>query len=181
MAGREVIKTPKEFAECANRLVKGVNCCYQPIEEMMEEPDFIKEAPYSTSMQILKHNELWRGMDFIVFVFSPSPLMNRLFLTSGTKVKMERSLVVILILILVESSQIESKCAKCLAGEDGSDWIKCPRCGQWYHEGCFYAWNKHLDGTFTMKSYGFFDLYSYKKILCRTDMYFLLSVAFSQI
>ena len=58
MAGREVIKTPKEFAECANRLVKGVNCCYQPIEEMMEEPDFIKEAPYSTSMQILKHNEL---------------------------------------------------------------------------------------------------------------------------
>ena len=46
MAGREVIKTPEEFAKCADGLVKGVHCVYQPIEEMLEEPEYIKEAPY---------------------------------------------------------------------------------------------------------------------------------------
>ena len=50
MAGREVIKTPEEFAKCANRLVKDVHCVYQPMEEMLEEPEYIKEAPYSINM-----------------------------------------------------------------------------------------------------------------------------------
>ena len=50
MAGREVIKTPEEFAKCTDRLVKGVHCVYQPIEEMLEEPEYIKEAPYSPNM-----------------------------------------------------------------------------------------------------------------------------------
>ena len=35
MAGCEVIKTPEEFAKCANRLVKGIHCVYQPTEEML--------------------------------------------------------------------------------------------------------------------------------------------------
>ena len=60
MAGREVIKTPEEFAKCADRLVKGVHCVYQPIEEMLEEPEYIKEAPYSTNMQILKVHKAHR-------------------------------------------------------------------------------------------------------------------------
>ena len=50
MAGREVIKTPEEFAKCADRLVKDVHCVYQPMEEMLEEPEYIKEAPYSINM-----------------------------------------------------------------------------------------------------------------------------------
>ena len=60
MAGREAIKTPEEFAKCADRLVKGVHCVYQPIEEMLEEPEYIKEAPYSNNMQILKVHKAHR-------------------------------------------------------------------------------------------------------------------------
>ena len=60
MARREVIKTSEEFAKCADRLVKGVHYVYQPIEEMLEEPEYIKEAPYSTNMQILKVHKAHR-------------------------------------------------------------------------------------------------------------------------
>ena len=58
MAGREVIKTPEEFAKCADRLVKVIHCVYQLIEEMLEEAEDIKEAPYSTNLQILKVNKV---------------------------------------------------------------------------------------------------------------------------
>ena len=54
MAGREVIKTPEEFAKRIDSLVKGIHWGYQSIEGMLEEPEYIKEAPYSTNMQILK-------------------------------------------------------------------------------------------------------------------------------
>ena len=54
MARREIFKMPEEFAKCADRLIKSVHCVYQPIEEMLEEPEYIKEAPYSINMQILK-------------------------------------------------------------------------------------------------------------------------------
>ena len=79
MSEREVIKTPKEFAECADRSVKGIHCLYQPIEEMMEEPVSIKEAPYSTSMQILKVHKAQRlilPMDSTTFYYL-SPLYRR--------------------------------------------------------------------------------------------------------
>ena len=59
-AGRKVTKTLEEFAKCADRLVKGVHCVYQPIEEMLEEPEYIKEVPYSTNMQILKFHKAYR-------------------------------------------------------------------------------------------------------------------------
>ena len=54
MAGREVMKGLKEFAECGQKLVKDIDCYYLPIEQMMEEPESIQNAPYSTDMYILQ-------------------------------------------------------------------------------------------------------------------------------
>ena len=42
MARREVIKSPKEFAECAQKLVRGIHCYYFPIGQVMEQPESIK-------------------------------------------------------------------------------------------------------------------------------------------
>ena len=39
---------------------------------------------------------------------------------------------------------IETTWAKCVTGENGFDWIKCPKCSQWYHDGCVYAFLKHF-------------------------------------
>jgi len=110
MSEREVIKTPKEFAECADRSVKGIHCLYQPIEEMMEEPASIKEAPYSTSMQILKVHKAQRlitrnGFHYVL-----------LFVTAiQTKRKMGH-------FETVEKDDIKTICAKCLSGAPG--WIR---------------------------------------------------------
>ena len=54
MDGREVIKSPKEFTECAQKLVKGIHCYYPPIEQVMEEPESIQNALYSTDILILQ-------------------------------------------------------------------------------------------------------------------------------
>ena len=37
MAQREVIKSPKEFPECAQKLVKDIHCYYLLIEQVIEE------------------------------------------------------------------------------------------------------------------------------------------------
>ena len=107
---------------------------------MIEEPDFIKKALYSTSMQILKVHKAQRVVTRNGFhclrLFSIATDEQAFF---DQWYKSEARTEPCSHFDVVESSQIESKCAKCLAGEDGSDWIKCPRCGQWYHEGCFYA------------------------------------------
>ena len=52
MAGKEIIKTPKEFTECAKRHVNNVHCEYLPIEMIMKER--IEKAPYKTDMHILQ-------------------------------------------------------------------------------------------------------------------------------
>lgn len=140
MSGREVIKTPKEFAECADKLVKGVHCSYQPIEEIMEEPATIKEAPYSTNMQILKVHKVQR-----LFTRNGFHCAQLFFIATDEEpfyvqwYKKEDGTEPCGHFDTVENDQIETTCAKCFSGEDGSDWINCPRCDQWFHEDCFYA------------------------------------------
>ena len=34
----------------------------------------------------------------------------------------------------LDQDEVETTCAKCITGENESDWIKCPRCSQWYHD-----------------------------------------------
>ena len=40
---------------------------------------------------------------------------------------------------VVGDDGIDTICAKCFDGENGEDWLHCPLCSQWYHEGCFYV------------------------------------------
>ena len=47
MARREVIKSPKDFAECSHKLVNGIHCYYLSIEQVMEETESI--APSSNT------------------------------------------------------------------------------------------------------------------------------------
>ena len=99
MAGREVIKTPEEFAKCTDRLVKGVHCVYQPIEEMLEEPEYIKKAPCSNNMQILKvhkaHRVITRNAFYCMQLCFIATDGNRSMI-SGTKRMMGQNRVVIL-------------------------------------------------------------------------------------
>ena len=131
MAGREVIKTPEEFAKCADRLVKGVHCVYQPIEEMLEEPEYIKEAPYSTNMQILKVHKAHR-----VITRNGFHCMQLYFIaTDGESFhdqwyKKDDGTEPCGHFDVVGNDRIDTICAKCFDGENRQDWFHCPRCGQ---------------------------------------------------
>ena len=41
---------------------------------------------------------------------------------------------------LTAKEESENNCAQCheMYNVDHRDWLKCPECGQWYHEECFY-------------------------------------------
>ena len=138
MAGREVIKTSDEFAKCADRLVKGIHCVYQPIKEMLEKTGYIKEAPYSTNMQILKVHKAHR-----VITRNGFHCMQLYFIaTDGESFhnqwyKKDDGIEPCGNFDLVGNDRINTICAKCFDGEKEEDWFHCPRCSQWYHEGCF--------------------------------------------
>ena len=140
MAGREVIKTPEEFAKCADRLVKGVHCVYQPIEEMLEEPEYIKEVPYSTNMLVLKVHKAQR-----VITRNGFHCMHLYFIATDREsfldqwYKKDDGTEPCRHFDVVGKDRIDTICAKCFDGENGEDWFDCPRRGQWYHEGCFYV------------------------------------------
>lgn len=140
MAGREVIKNPKEFAECAQKLVKGVYCYYLPIEEVMEEPESIQNAPYSTGMHILQvhmtRRQITRAGLHCVQLFriasDKEVFREQWYKIADGKEPCGH-------FDTLDQDGIETNCAKCETGENGSDWIKCSRCSQWYHDGYFYA------------------------------------------
>ena len=139
MAGREVIKTPEEFGKCTNRLAKGVYCVYQSIEEMLKEPEYIKETPYSTNMQILKVDEAHR-----VITQNGFHCMQLYFIATDREsfndhwYKKDDGTEPCGHFNVVGNDRIDTICVKCFDGENGEDWFHCPCCGQWYHEGCFY-------------------------------------------
>ena len=137
MAGCEVIETPQKFAKCVDRLVKGVHGVYQPIEEMLEEPEYIKEAPFSTNIQILKVHKAHRAItrnDFhcmqLYFIATDGESFHDQWYKKddGTEPCGHFD--------VVGNDRIDTICAKCFDGENG---FHCPRHGQWYHEGCFYV------------------------------------------
>ena len=118
MAGCEVIKTPEEFAKCADRLAKGVHCVYQPIEEMLKEP------PYSTNMQILKVHKAHRVMTrnsfhcmqlYFIATDGESFHNQRYKKNDGTEPCGHFD--------IVGNDRIDTICAKCFDGENGEDWL----------------------------------------------------------
>ena len=129
MAGREVIKTPEGFAKCANRLLKVVRCVYQPIEEMLEDPEYIKEAPYSTNMQSLKvhivHRVITRnGFHCMKLYFTATngeSFHDQWYKKDDETEPCGHSDV-------VGNYRIDTICANCFDGKNGEDWFHCPRC-----------------------------------------------------
>ena len=96
------------------KLMKGIYCYYLPIEQMMEEPESIQNATYSTDMHILKCLKLEdrsQGLESIAFSCFTLPVIKRPSTTTGTKELTERNLLVISTGTL-DQDEIETTCAK---------------------------------------------------------------------
>ena len=140
MTGREVIKSPKEFAKCTQKLVKGIHCYYLPIEQVMEEAESIQNAPHSTDMHILQVHMARRRITMTGFhcvqlfhIASDEEAFHNQWYkrAAGTEPCGYYD--------TLDEDEIETTCAKCVTGENRSDWIKCPTCSKCYHDGCFYV------------------------------------------
>ena len=106
----------------------------------MEEPAGIQNTPYSTDMHILQvymaRRQIARAGFHCVRLFhiaSDKEAFHdqRYKRADETEPCGQFS--------TLDQDEIETTCAKCLTGENGSDWIKCPRYSQRCHDGCFYA------------------------------------------
>ena len=86
MAGRQVIKSPKEFAECVQKLVKGIHCYYLPIEQVMEEPESIQNAALlvCTSFMYIWLEGRSQGLASIAFSCFTLPVTKKPSTTSST-------------------------------------------------------------------------------------------------
>ena len=103
----------------------------------MEEPEFIKDAPYSTDMQILCKSTKQDGQGFrcmqLFYIATDAESFHDQWYrkVDGTEPCGHFD--------TVQSHEIETTCAKCLEKEIGAAWIQCPRCEQWFHDQlCFY-------------------------------------------
>jgi len=44
-SGRPIVRSPKDFADAAERLIPKIYSIYFPANEMMEEPSYVKDVP----------------------------------------------------------------------------------------------------------------------------------------
>ena len=112
-----------------------VHCVYQPLDNMIDEPDNIKIALYSTSMQILKINKARRIITRQVFycvqlmsisTFAESFNDQCYLKADGTESCGHFN--------LIESHEIDTTCAKYCKRENRTEWIHCLHCCQWIYE-----------------------------------------------
>ena len=139
MSTRVVVQTPLDFVNAARSLVRGVECIYMPVDEVMVEPEEISNAPYVPDMQILQVHKAVRVVTkkefqclqlFKIGTDTKSYFDQWYRRHDGAKSCGH--------LDIPESLNPEKHCGKCLEGENGDEWLQCPVCTNWYHEGCFY-------------------------------------------
>ena len=136
LCGREIITTPYDFVECANRLVKNIRCLYLPEDDMLKEPEGVKNAPYCSEMQILQVHMLKRlitraGFHCLRFfkIASDQESFHDQWYSKNDLEPCGH---------FDAALPSNDNCALCAISENGRNWIKCPRCDQWFHDDCFY-------------------------------------------
>ena len=132
-SGRLSVDTPEEFATAANRLCK-VHSLYLPLENYIDEPDGIKEAPEIKG--ILQVHRIVRKfnhqnvpyLDFYELSLSEE-IYYRQFYRSDDDPDVCGH-------IVIECD--ENHCAHCtLKYKRNEAWSQCQFCSYWFHDSCY--------------------------------------------
>jgi len=133
-SGRLIVRSPKDFADAAERLVPKIDSIYLPLNEMMEEPSYVKDAPKIVdTLKIHKiirsiHKASIPSLEFYYLSADPEPFHRQYYrkpedrILCGHDESLDRD---------------DNKCALCGVAYDDSfdqEWLQCPSCTQWYHE-----------------------------------------------
>ena len=136
-SGRLTVTSPEEFSNVGERLVSKIVFIYLPINEIIEEPSYVKDAPKITDTLKIHnvvrkiHKDTISSLDFYYLSGDPEPLHREYYRKPEDRILCghDESLM-----------QDENKCVLCGVDYDDSldqEWLQCPSCTQWFQESCF--------------------------------------------
>ena len=136
-SGRLTITSPEEFSNTAERLVSKIVSIYLPINEMIEEPSYAKDAPKITdTFKIHKvvrkiNKDAISSLDFYYLSADTEPFYREYSRKAEDRILCGHD---------ESSMQDENKFALCGVDYDDcfdQEWLQCPSCSQWFHEPCY--------------------------------------------
>ena len=129
-SGQIVVHTPKEFSDAAMKFVPSIITVYLPKSDEIVEPESIHQAP-SIPETLLIHKFVRQisdrgGCSIEFFKTTVDQWYRRASNVACGHEKFNKG---------------DSECSTCgeWCIEDGSEWLQCPICEQWFHETCFYV------------------------------------------
>ena len=135
-SGKAIIKDAKEFAEYADKAIKGISSLYMSSDDVIVEQEEIKTAPKIP--EILKIHKFVRTMGK-----GKDPSFHFYYLASDDDpfhVQSYPSPSLLECKHMIQEVIDENFCISCrnrYSKTDTSDWLKCAVCKQWFHENCF--------------------------------------------
>ena len=139
-SGKIIINSAEDFYNAANQFCPSKTTLFQPAGEIMSEPDDIEKAPIiPTTLKIhkfIRERPSASGetkMNFYFLSNSNTPFYTKLYSCKKKCGHVDRDFNCL--------ASFRSSCALCLGkymdDDKTEDWLRCPLCQQWYHEGCF--------------------------------------------
>ena len=129
-SGRLTVTSPEEFSNVGERLVSKIVFIYLPINEIIEEPSFVKDAPKITDTLKIHnvvrkiHKDTISSLDFYYLSGDPEPLHREYYRKPEDRILCGHD---------ESSMQDEHKCALCRVDYDDSldqEWLQYPSCTQ---------------------------------------------------
>ena len=133
-AGQIGVHTPKEFSDAAMKFVPSIITVYLPKSDEIVEPESIHQAP-SIPETLLIHKFVRQindrgdcSIEFFKTVVDQEAFHIQWYKRASDVVCGHE-----------KSNKGDSECSTCGEWyiEDGSEWLQCPICEQWFHEACF--------------------------------------------
>ena len=135
-SGKIVIESARAFAENADKFVKGITVLYLSSDEVLNEHEDVSDTPYVDAMSTLqvhmvKSGKTKAGFSYLHFVKIASdrqPFYTHWYGRLGDLTDSCGHY------DIKDGYIVDETCALCLEGENGSSWICCPLCNQWFRD-----------------------------------------------
>ena len=134
-SGKVVISTPEEFAQYADKAIAGISSLCLPESDVIEEPEVVQSAPaIQGTLKIHKVERRFnkagiRQLRLHTLTQDVAPFYTHWYRRETDSVCGHE-----------DGDSDDNTCCHCHTkyADDGSDWLQCPLCTQWFHEVCFY-------------------------------------------
>ena len=139
-SGQVIINSAEDFCHAANQSCPSITTLFQPSDSILSEPSDIESAPVIPSTlkihKLVRETNSKNGGSKINFFFlsnDDEPCHSKTYSKKIGCGHIDRD--------FDSLAEFRSTCAYCLErhmeDDETEDWLRCPMCMQWFHEGCF--------------------------------------------